>query len=147
MVRSRRSWGTATAIPASTTSVPMPPLTTLATGPKSRATAPLSKPPSSFEHSMNMVLTAPTRPRRRSGVRIWTRTWRITTLMLSAAPATASANTASQGTVEKPKTMVATAKTATLPSSAWPALRKFGRNASHPAMISAPTYGAARSTP
>ena len=49
---------------AATRMVPIPPLTTLATGPKNLATRPLSKPPSSLLHSMKTLLTAPTRPRR-----------------------------------------------------------------------------------
>jgi len=55
--------------------VPTPPLTTLKIGPATLpaspmaelyalATAPDSKAPSSLEHSMKTVLTAPTRPRR-----------------------------------------------------------------------------------
>ena len=96
---------------------------------------------------MNMVLTAPTRPRSASGVRICTRTWRITTLTLSAAPATARAAAATHAEVLRPNQMVAAANTATLQSSTGPARRNSGRNARNPAIRSAPAYGDARSTP
>ena len=46
-----------------TAMVPTPPLTTAKIGPKSPATAPLSKAPSSFEKLTNSELTLATRPR------------------------------------------------------------------------------------
>ena len=95
----------------------MPPLTTLATGPKNRETSPLSNPPSSFEHSMNMVLTPPTRPRNSLGVRSCTSTCRITTLTLSAAPPSANAAPAIHGSLARPNPIMANANAATLLTS------------------------------
>src|ERR1700729_2350014 len=56
----------------------------------SHATMPERKPPSSFDVPMNRLLTAETRPRFSSGVKICTSVCRTTTLMLSTKPATAS---------------------------------------------------------
>src|SRR5271169_4148230 len=54
------------------------------------ATMPDRNPPSSFDVPMNKLLTAETRPRFSSGVRICTSVWRTMTLTLSTAPASAS---------------------------------------------------------
>src|ERR1019366_9868070 len=91
---------------ATTMIVPMPPLTTEATGPKKRATVPDSNSPNSLEALMNTLLTAETRPRISLGVRNCTKLCRTTTLMLSDAPQTASISSDNQNDVESPKTMV-----------------------------------------
>src|SRR3984957_10137251 len=88
---------------ASTTKiVPMPPITVDTIAPvaaalpknvgvvNSHATMPDRKPPSSFDVPMNRLLTAETRPRFSSGVRICTSVCRTTTLILSTKPASAS---------------------------------------------------------
>jgi hypothetical protein len=87
----------------------------------SAASAPDSKPPSSFDAPMKMLFTAPTRPRSSSGVRIWTSVLRTTTLTLSAAPSTRSAASDSGNDFESPKTIVARPKATTAVSSVRPA--------------------------
>ena len=54
-----------------TTIVPIPPKTTLRTGPSHSAVRPDSTPPSSLELPMKIRFTALTLPRMRSGVRSW----------------------------------------------------------------------------
>ena len=67
-----------------TISAPTPPKTAAPTGPRKRATRPLSNSPSSLEAQMNRVETAATRPRMASGVTSCTRVWRTNTLSMSA---------------------------------------------------------------
>src|SRR5271170_1780354 len=125
---------------ASTTKiVPMPPVTVDTIAPVAAAlprtvgvvnkyaTMPERNPPSSFEVPMNRLLTAETRPRFSSGVKICTSVWRTTTLMLSTYPARASIAKANQNQnvsgrlsqlprqflFARPKRMVATPKIAT----------------------------------
>ena len=65
---------------------------------------------------MKIEFTAETRPRMASGVSSCTRVLRVTTLMQSAAPATASAAIDNQNDSESPNTTVAIPKTATAAS-------------------------------
>ena len=110
---------------------------------------------------MNRLLTAETRPRFSSGVRICTSVWRTTTLMLSTAPARASNTKDSQNqagfgnsiqrprqfTLESPNRTVATPNTATDQSIARPAFCSGGRCAIMNAQMTAPTAMALRSHP
>src|SRR5271154_6664549 len=139
---------------ASTTRiVPMPPLTVDTIAPVAAAlpknvgvvnryaTMPDRKPPSSFDVPMNRLLTAETRPRFSSGVRICTSVCRTTTLMLSTNPASASIVNENQNQNEfgsasqlpkqflfaTPKRIVATPKIATDKSIVLPAFFNGGR--------------------
>ena len=111
-IRSRRparsSSGNAFAIPATTSSVPIPPDTTDTTGPKNCATVPDSNAPSSFDVPMNRPFKAETRPRIASGVSTWTSVPRSTTLMLSQAPSSTSRPSDSHRFVDRPKAIVTT---------------------------------------
>ena len=81
---------------ATTSNVPMPPLTTEKTGLKSWATSPDSKPPISLEEPTKMAETAWTRPRISLGVPICEMTRRMTMLTLSKAPVSASISSENQ---------------------------------------------------
>src|SRR2546430_7803813 len=85
-----RSEGTssAAAIAASTQSAP--PVQTEKRTPASFAITPASTSPSCGPPMKNIMFTEVMRPRSWSGVRNWRRVWRITMLMGSAAPGTAS---------------------------------------------------------
>ena len=98
---------------AATAIVPTPPMTTEKTGPNIAATVPDSNAPSSFDVPMNRPLSADTRPRMSSGVAVWTRVERTTTLMLSHTPRMKSMARDSGKDREIPKTMVAAPKQAT----------------------------------
>ena len=100
------SAGNAHATNPAIASVPTPPLVAETTGPSHCATTPLSKLPTSLEHSINTEFTAVVRPRSPSGVRVWMSTCRTTTLMLSSAPPTASASIVSQNDVLNPNTIM-----------------------------------------
>ena len=76
----RLSWGNSLSQPPTTTSVPIPPITTDRTTPRSPATTPDSNSPSSFDVPMNRKFTALTRPRMASGVASCTSVERTTTL-------------------------------------------------------------------
>ena len=130
-----------------TTSVPIPPLTTDTTGEKSRATRPDSKPPSSFDEPIKIEVTAETRPRISSGVSSCCSVWRTTTLTLSKSPVRKSIAQESQKLLEKPKTIVASAEARHRQQEVPPARRIGGRCASTIAMQKEPTAGAARSQP
>src|SRR3984957_14028182 len=108
---------------ASTTRiVPMPPVTVDTIAPvaaalpkpvgdaNSHAMMPERKPPSSFDVLMNRLLTAETRPRFSSGVKICTSVCRTTTLILSTKPVSASVRNANQNQnefeIELPKQFV-----------------------------------------
>ncbi|CAB4602025.1 unannotated protein [freshwater metagenome] len=84
----RRSDGNTAAHTPTTTSVPMPPPTTVAGVPIACAAMPLSNAPSSFEAPMNTFSTASTRPRFSSGVTSGTSELRMNTLTMSAALST-----------------------------------------------------------
>src|SRR3954447_15721715 len=88
---SRDNSGQMTDTTATVTSVITPPKTTEGTRPNKLAVTPDSNSPSSLLEPMKMTLTAVTRPRIESGVNSWSTVWRITTLILSAAPKTKSA--------------------------------------------------------
>src|ERR1051325_9442538 len=122
----------------------MPPATTLVIGPHQDAVTPDSKPPSSLDAPMKTELTAETRPRLESGVRIWMSVWRMTTEMLSNAPVKTRAIMERVKDREKPKTMVARPKAATAQSRARPGRLRGGRWAWSMAMENAPMAGAAR---
>ena len=95
---------------SATNTVPTPPKTTEPMGPIAAAVAPDSNSPSSFEAPMNTPLTAATRPRISSGVSSCIKVKRMTTLMLSAAPATANSKMESPRWVDSPKPMLAKTK-------------------------------------
>src|SRR5262245_29777418 len=146
--RPRRSTLGQRCITARTTRiVPTPPPTTDATAPNQSAVMPDSKPPSSFDELTKTALTAETRPRIASGVSICTRVPRTTTLILSSAPATASATNDRRKLRDSPKTTIIAPKPATASSSARPARASGGRWAIVIAIASAPRAGAARSQP
>ena len=94
-----------------------------------------------------MPFTALTRPRISGGVRSCTSEKRITTLTASAAPSTASASSDRIRWVESPNRTVNSPNTEITPNSTWPMGSVSGRRASTTDMISAPTAGAARSSP
>src|SRR5579884_3550565 len=142
-----RICGQIRAIASTTSIVPMPPDTTEMIGPKNCATRPDSKPPSSLDAPTNRLLTAATRPRRASGVRVSTSVPRITTLTLSRPPNKNSIASESQNERERPKTIVASPKPATAHSKLLPALLKGGECAIINETQSAPIDGAARSQP
>ena len=103
---------------ATTSKVPMPPMTTDGTVPNHAAVTPDSNSPSWFDAPMNIELTADTRPRIASGVRNWTSDCRTTTLTMSAVPSTTSAASDNANERDNPNTMVATPKTATTHATA-----------------------------
>src|SRR5207247_10135127 len=90
--------------------LPSPPIATDATVTNQAAVTPDSNSPSWFDAPMNIELTADTRPRIASGVRSWTSDCRTTTLTISAAPRTTSAESDSANERDNPNTMVATPK-------------------------------------
>src|SRR5437870_13045086 len=98
----------------------MPPTTTEVIGPHHAAVTPDSNPPSSLDAPMKTELTAETRPRLESGVRIWISEWRMTTEMLSKAPVRTRAIIESVKERERPKRIVARPKALTAQSNAWP---------------------------
>src|SRR5690606_17577774 len=120
MTPSRRNWGETHAIIPTTAIVPTPPKITAPTGPNNDAATPDSKPPNSFDAPIKTALTAPTRPRISSGVYVIISVCRMTTLMLSNAPNSASIATDNQKDVDKPNTIVATPNPATASSSVCP---------------------------
>ena len=127
--------------------VPTPPITTELTGPNSAAVAPDSNSPSWFDAPMKMELTADTRPRISSGVSSCTSVMRVTTLMLSAAPVTTKASSDKPKCVDRPNTTMANPNTPTASSKRGPTRRLSGQRMSTSDMASAPTAGAARSSP
>ncbi len=96
---------------------------------------------------MKSELTALTRPRISGGVASCSSDPRMMTLMVSAAPPTASAARESQRLCDIPKITVATPKMATQINSRLPACRLMGKRAITSDMVSAPMAGAARSMP
>ena len=106
---------------------PDSPTTTAGTAPSHAAVMPDSNAPSSLDATMNIVFTAPTRPRISCGVRTCTTVDRMTTLTMSDAPRTTSAASESGKLRERPKTMVATPKIATHDRSSTPARPRIGR--------------------
>ncbi|MNF92164.1 hypothetical protein D3C84_748010 [compost metagenome] len=96
---------------------------------------------------MNRPFTALTRPRISSGVCSCTKAPRITMLIMSAAPSTASTARENQKEVDSPKAMVATPNTPTEVNMIRPTLRSMGKRASQKDISSAPTAGAERSRP
>ncbi len=96
---------------------------------------------------MKTELTALTRPRISSGVSSCTSDWRMTTLIMSAAPVTTSATSESANEVERPNASVAAPYTATAESSTRPARRVTGQRVSRIEVTRAPAAGAARRRP
>ncbi|MCY1433958.1 hypothetical protein D9M71_500000 [compost metagenome] len=96
---------------------------------------------------MNSPFTALTRPRISSGVSSCTKAPRITMLIMSAAPSTASTASENQNEVDRPKAMVATPKIPTAVNITRPTLRSTGKRASHSDISKAPTAGAERNRP
>ena len=84
------SFGTFTAVNATTPRVSSAPIQTERTVPSRVAATPLSKAPNSFDEPMKTVLTAATRPRIASGANSRVMARRTTTLMPSHMPATTS---------------------------------------------------------
>ena len=91
---------------------------------------------------MNREFSAETRPRMSSGVRIWTRVERTTTLMLSQEPRKKSIAIESQKCRESPKMIVTVPKPATANSNVLQAFRNGPRCACSSAIVKAPIDGA-----
>jgi hypothetical protein len=84
----------------------MPPISAAGTAPSQAAIAPARNSPSWFDAPMNNPLTEVTRPRIASGVASCTSVMRITTLIMSDAPSTASAASATTKEPASANTMV-----------------------------------------
>ena len=94
-----------------------------------------------------MELTAATRPRMASGVSICTSICRTKTLIMSAAPSSASRNNDHQKLVDTPNNTVAMPKTSTPANIIGPTRRLIGLAVSQSAVSEAPIPGLARSQP
>ena len=90
---------------------------------------------------------APTRPRSDAGVRSGPSVDRMNTLTMSLAARKDSATKLRMKFSERPKMMVNSPNSATQASSTGPTLRWIGRTDSRMPTSTAPTPGAARSTP
>ena len=115
--------------------------------PNSEAVRPDSNSPNWFDVPTNIEFTADTRPRMASGVCSCTSDERTTMESTSEAPSTASARSDSGKEVDRPKATVARPKSATARNIFTPARLASGCRASTKEVSSAPTAGAARSTP
>ena len=146
-VSTSRSAGNSFIQSSATAIVATPPSTAAGTVPNSAAVTPLSNWPSWFEALMKRKFTAPTRPRISSGVASCTSENRITTLTVSAAPSTASASSDSHIQCDSENTTVAAPNTITAWNIRNPTRRLMVWRASSAVISSAPTAGAARSTP
>ena len=90
---------------------------------------------------------APTRPRSAAGVRSGPSVARMNTLTMSLAASRDSATMLRRKFVDRPKMIVNRPKSATQLSNTGPTLRWIGRADSRMPTSTAPTPGAARSTP
>ena len=133
--------------PEQPASASVPPIMVARTAPHHCAVSPLSNSPISFDAPTKSELTALTRPRICGGVANCSIEPRMMTLIISAAPATASAVSESHMECEKPKTTVATPKMEVAMNIKRPARRRSGKRAITSDMMTAPTAGAARSIP
>ena len=92
---------------ATTISAPMPPTSTAGMVPSQAAIRPARKSPSWLDAMTNSEFTALTRPRMSSGVSSWISVMRMTTLIMSAAPSTASSAIDRMNERDSAKTMIA----------------------------------------
>src|SRR5262245_54521083 len=139
-----RNSGVAAASQATASMHPTPPLRTENGAPSQFATVPASSSPSCGPPMKKTIFTPIMRPRSRSGVSSWRTILRITMLMVSATPVSASAANVIQKLREKPKMTVASPYRPTAQSSTGPRrLMRLVSNTIAALIIVAPTAGAA----
>ena len=127
--------------------VTAPPKITDGTAPSRLAATPDSKAPISLDEPMKIWFTAETRPSISGGRIACSSVLRINTLTMSAAPLTASSTSDSQNQRDSAKTIMQSPNAATANRNVRPARRAAAAGRATTDISTAPTAGAARSTP